>query len=186
VEAWSGWLAGLTLVCGVAAGVQAAAHLPAAERIGLAEGIAGYVRARSGGELAVFWPAASAWLRAAAPVWTAGLWPKVGVGLVALALGLHGFSLGMAFGTAAVLGPAGLGAAAVSVLPGNLLALPTLCYLGARAAGLALGRDGGFDRVPPAYLWLGAAALAGVTVSSACEAALAPLLLRAVGVALPG
>ncbi len=185
VDAWCGWLAGLALAGGVASGVQAALHLPAAQRLQLADGVAGYVRARAAGELAVFWPAASGWLRAAAPVWTAGLWPRAGVLMVALALGLRGFSLGMAFGTVAVLGPAGLAAAMVSTLPGNVFALPLLCYLGARAATLAVRRTGGGAGVPRGYLWLGAAGLGGVAVSSACEAALVPLVLRAAGVLPP-
>lgn len=179
---WAGWLAGLALAAGLAIGLQAAMHLPTAERVWLGQGVSGYLRARSGGELAVFGPAAGGWLRAAAPVWAAGLWPKVGVALVALALGMHGFSLGMALGAASALGPAGFGGAVLAVLPGNVLAVPTLSWLGARAASMSAARRGGIRPVPAGYVWLGVAVLGGVTLSSACEAALAPLLLRAAGI----
>lgn len=182
--AWAAWLAAAALVLGLSVGVRGAWSLPAAERLRLGQGVAGYLQARAGGRPAVLWPATTAWVRAAAPVWAAGLWPKVGVALVALSLGLHGFALGFACGTAAALGRAGLGAALLAVLPGNLLGLPALWWLATRAAALSAARRGGLRPLPGGYLWLGLVVGGGVLLSSVAEAVLGPVLLRAAGMGL--
>lgn len=177
---WGAWLAILALGLGGGCGLALAGRLTPEARAGLAAAIAGYVRLRAGQRAAPFWPAAAAWLRAAVPVWAAGLLPRLGQGLVALALALHGFALGLALGAAAALGPTGLAAAALSVLPADLLALPSLCYLGARAVRVANARARAGGAVPAAYWRLGAA-LGALALGSAGVAAAAPALLRAVG-----
>lgn len=178
---WPRPAAGVALLAGALAGVAAALHLPPAERGALASHVLAYAAARGQGRGSVFGPALAGWLRVAAPVWVAGMWTGAGLALVLGALLLHGFSLGFSLCVAAAGGWSGLGAGLAAVLPGNLLALPALWWLGARALDLAASRRGGARGVPAPYLQVGAAVLLLVTCSSLAEAALAPWLLRWAG-----
>ncbi len=163
---------------GLVAGALAAYALAPAERAALGTAVAAYVRSRAHGRGHVLGPALRGWLQAAAPVWAAGMVRVVGVPLALAALSLHAFALGMGLGVAAASGgPAGLAASALAILPGNLLALPALAWMGGRAVALAARPAA--SPLPSAYVRVGATVLVGVTLSSVGEAELAPLLLHA-------
>jgi hypothetical protein len=178
---WAGGAAAGALAAGAAVGLLAALGLPPERQAELAGSIVVYAQARARGQGRVFAAALAGWLRAAAPVWLAGMWPGLGVPLVLAALALHAASLGFVLGVAAAAGGwAGLAAGLGAVLPGNLFALPAVWWLGARALHQAAGRAG--RRPPSGYLLAGAAVLAAVSLSAAAETALAPPLLRLIGV----
>ena len=166
------------MVGGLVAGALAAYALAPAERAALGTAVAAYVRSRAHGRGHVLGPALRGWLQAAAPVWAAGMVRVVGVPLALAALSLHAFALGMGLGVAAASGgPAGLVASALAILPGNLLALPALAWMGGRAVALAARPAA--SPLPSAYVRVGVTVLVGVTLSSVGEAELAPLLLHA-------
>lgn len=175
---WPALAAAGALAGGFMAGAAAAYALAPSERAALAAAVAAYVRSRAHGRGDVLGPALRGWLQAAGPVWIAGMVRTVGVPLALAALALHAFALGMGLSVAAAGGGAsGLAAGALAILPGNLLALPALGWLGGRAVALAARPAPG--PLPASYVRLGAAVLVGVTLSSVGEAELAPLLLRA-------
>jgi hypothetical protein len=177
--AWARAAAAAALAAGGAAGVLGALGLGPERQAELAGSVFAYAQARAGGQGDVFGPALEGWLRAAGPVWLGGLWPGAGLALVPLALGLHGFALGFGLAVAAAAGGwSGLLAGLEAVLPGNLLALPALWWLGTRALGLAASRR---SALPVGYAAVGLAVLAAVAASSLGEAWLAPVLLRATG-----
>ncbi len=177
---WARMLAAGALASGALLGLLAALALTPGTQGDLAGSIFAYAQERAAGDGAVFAPALGGWLRAAGPVWLLGMWPGAGVALVLVALGLHGFALGMALGVAGAAGGwTGLWTGLLAILPGNLLALPALWWLSGRALHLASTRGEG--PVPPAYVGVGLAVLAAVTASSLAESLLAPLLLRAGG-----
>ncbi len=176
---WPRRAAAAALVAGGLGGVLVAWHLPVGLRAYWAARVLAYAARRAQGRGAVFRPALDGWLRTAAPIWAAGLWPRVGAVVVLVALGLHAFSL--AFGVAvagAAGGWAGLHAGVLAVLPGNLLALPALWWLGSRAVDRAAARNTGRPSRLGPYVQVGAGVLLAVTCSSLGEAALGPLLLR--------
>ena len=180
--AWARTLAAGALAAGALAGLLVAVGLAPQIQGDLAGQIYSYVQARAAGRGSVAGPALAGWLRVAGPVWLLGMWPGAGVGLISLALGLHGFALGLALGVAATVGGwPGLGAGVLAILPGNLLALPALWWLGGRALHLAATR--GETRVPLGYVAVGIAVLLAVAASSLAESILAPSLLRAGGMA---
>lgn len=179
---WARALAAVALAAGALLGVLVALGLAPQVQSDLAGRIVLYAQSRADGGAQVFGPALAGWLRAAGPVWVLGMWPGAGVALVALALILHGFALGLALGVAAASGGwAGLGAGVTAILPGNLLALPALWWLSGRALHLAATR--GAARIPRAYWAIGIGVLLAVAGSSLAESMLAPALLRAGGLA---
>ena len=179
---WTRALAAAALAIGALAGLLVAVGMGPAMQGDLAGQIYAYAQARAAGRGPVAGPALAGWLRAAGPVWLLGMWPGAGVALVSLALGLHGFALGLALGVAATVGGwPGLGAGVLAILPGNLLALPALWWLGGRALHLAATREDA--RVPRGYVAVGIAVLLAVAVSSLAESVLAPSLLRVGGMA---
>ena len=170
------------LGAGALVGVLVAIGLGPQAQGDLAGQIFSYVQARADGRESVFGPALIAWLRAAGPVWLLGMWAGAGVALVAVALGLHGFALGLALGVACASGGwTGLGDGAMAILPGNVLALPALWWLSGRAMQLAASRGDGV--IPAGYVSAGVGVLMAVAASSLAESVLAPLLLRAGGLA---
>ena len=179
---WPRHATAVALAVGGLGGILAAWHLPGGDRGLLARDVLGYAAARAQGRGAVFGPALDGWLRTAAPVWLAGMWSVLGVPLVLGALAVHAFALGFALAVAASGGGwPGLQAGVAAVLPGNILALPALWWLGTRAVDLAAARRGTRRPVPQPYLQVGLVVLLVVTGSSVGEALVAPLLLRAVG-----
>lgn len=180
--AWARGLSAAALSAGALVGVLVALGLGPQAQGDLAGRIFAYVQSRADGGESVFGPALLAWLRAAGPVWLLGMWAGAGVLLVAVALGLHGFALGLALGVACAAGGwPGLGDGVMAILPGNVLALPALWWLSGRAIHLAASRG---DRpIPAGYVSAGIGVLLAVAASSLAESILAPLLLRAGGMA---
>lgn len=174
------------LLAGVLAGVVACRLLPGGRRAILGAAVLAYAHARAQGASGALGPTLLAWLRAAAPVWLAGFWVPAGAPLALVALGLHGFALGLGLGVAAARGGLpGLTASALTLLPGNILALPALTWLGVLALHAAL-RPANQGLPRPGYLAVGVAVLAGVALVSLVEALLTPVVLRvATGVGLP-
>lgn len=175
---WSRRAAAAALGAGGVVGAVAALHLPAPERGYWAGRVLAFAAWRTEGRGHVLRPALDGWLRAAAPVWAAGLWPGPGAVVVLLALALHAFALAFGLAVAAARGPGGLEAAVLAVLPGNVAALPALWWLASRALDRALAP-------PPArrlgpYLGVGGVVLVAVACSSLGEAALGPVLLHLV------
>ncbi len=178
VPRWTWVAASLALIGGLAAGAVVATLLPPARQAVLGGSVLLYARARAAGRVRVLRPTLLAWVRAAAPVWLGGWWAGGGVPVVLGALGLHGFALGLGLGVAdAAGGPRGLGEALLTLLPGNLLALPALIWLAVRALVSALRPP---TRPLPGtpYLLVGLGMLCGVAAAAAAEATLTPAVLR--------
>jgi hypothetical protein len=179
---WPAWAVVGSLCAGLAAGVAAGHLLPGGRRAALGAAVLAYAHARAHGRSGDLAPTLLAWLRAAAPVWLGGLWSPGGAPIVLAALGLHGFALGLGLGVAGSTGGArGVLASALTLLPGNILALPALGWLGAHALRAAL-RPGREPLPSAGYLRLGAAVLAGVAAVSLVEALITPLVLQLAGV----
>ena len=174
------------LAAGALAGGVTCHLLPADRQALLGAAVLAYAHARAQGHSGALAPTLLAWLRAAAPVWLGGFWAPGGVPIILAALGLHGFALGLGLGVAGSAGGArGLAASALALLPGNILALPALGWLGGKAIRTAL-RPGREPLPAGGYLRLGVAILAGVAAVSLVEALLTPVVLRtAVAVGLP-
>lgn len=160
--------------------------LPGGRQALLGAAVLAYAHARAQGQGGALAPTVLTWLRAAAPVWLGGLWSSGGVPIILAALALHGFALGLGLGVASSAGGAhGLAASALALLPGNILALPALGWLGGRAIRTAL-RPGREPLPARGYLRLGVAVLGGVAAVSLVEALLTPVVLQtAAGVGLP-
>jgi len=136
-------LAALALVAGVATGAAATGWLPASERQSLDAYLGTFFRGLVNGQLAptagaVFRASLASELRLAAAVWAGGLF-AFGFPLALGALFARGFALGFTVGfLAAQEGSGGLLLAALAVLPGSLVAIPTLIASGAVAVAYSL------------------------------------------------